>query len=137
MTDDRAMSPDDAATESAIVDDAGIGRRGKLGRLSIVITIVIAIIFGLFYAYNLFWAISNVVGVTTQINSYNVNRVKFGLEAVSTPWVVLIADVLISPVVYALAFFLGRRQTIFVKIVYFFLGLAVVAAVLLTLIALA
>lgn len=133
MTDTSPNSTPDAAIENAIAVDTAESRTGKLGWLSIGFIIL----FGLFYAYDLFEAISNVVGVTSQINAYNVDRVKFGLTPVSTPWPLLILDLVVSPVVFVLAFLIGRRRTVFIKIIVFAIGLTVVAAVSLTLIALA
>ena len=131
MTDDNTSGAD-AAIERVINDDARASRRGKLGWLSLTI----AILFGLFYAYDLFEAISNVAVLPGDIAAENKVRAAVNLPTHSVPWAILIADLLISPVVYALAFLLGRRHTIFVKSVYFFVGLAVVAAVSLTLVAL-
>ena len=130
MTDNNAAAPD-AATER-VADDprASHGRLGWLG-------LAIAILFGLVYTYDLFEAISNVVGVSTQISEYNTARSKVDLAPVPTPWIVLIIDLLVVPVVYTGAFILGRRRSYFVRAVYFLVGLTVVAAVSLSLVALA
>ena len=130
MTDNNAAAPD-AATER-VADDprASHGRLGWLG-------LAIAILFGLVYTYDLFEAISNVVGVSTQISEYNTARSKVDLAPVSTPWIVLIIDLLLAPVVYTVAFVLGRRRSPFVRTVYFLVGITVVAAVSLSLVALA
>ena len=131
MTDDNAPTSD-AAIERVVADDSRASRV-TLGWPSLAL----AILFGLFYAYDLFEAISNVVGVSTQINEYNIARSKVGLAAVPTPWVVLIIDLLVPPAVYTAAFLLGRRHSLFVKTVYFLVGLTVVSAVSLSLVALA
>jgi hypothetical protein len=123
----------DAAIENAIALDTAASRTGRLGWLSIVAIVA----FGLFYAYDLFEAISNVVGVTAQINDYNAARVKVDLAPVSTPWLVLILDLIVSPLVFTIAFLIGRRHTVFIKIIAFAIGLTVAAAASLTLIALA
>ncbi len=123
----------DEAIDDVIEDDAQASRRGRLGWLSLTV----AILFGLFYAYDFFEAISNVVGVTAQINEYNAARGKVDLAPVPTPWALLIVDLLLAPVAYALAFFLGRRNSVFTKILIFSVGLTVVAALTLSVEALA
>ena len=129
MTDDATT---DAAIERVIDDESRASRSGPLGWLGITI----AILFGLFYAYDLFEAISNVAVLPGDIMAENTVRAAVGLGAASIPWAILIADLLISPVVYVAAFLLGRRRSVFIKIVCFFVGLSVVAAVSLTLVAL-
>ncbi|HEY0260742.1 MAG TPA: hypothetical protein VGC18_12935 [Lacisediminihabitans sp.] len=100
-------------------------------------TIVIAILFGLFYVYELFAAISNVVGVSTQIGQYNAARVAVDLAPVATPWTWLVVDLLLAPVVYTIAFLLARRRTVFGTVLVFLVGLAVVSALTLSVEALA
>ncbi|MCU1556081.1 MAG: hypothetical protein JWN09_76 [Microbacteriaceae bacterium] len=129
MTDDATT---DAAIERVIDDESRVSRSGPLGWLGLTI----AILFGLFYAYDLFEAISNVAVLPGDITAENTVRAAVGLGAANIPWAILIADLLISPVVYVAAFLLGRRRSVFIKIVCFFVGLSVVAAVSLTLVAL-
>ena len=114
-------------------ENAAVRRGGQFGWLSITI----AIAFGLFYVYNLFEAISNVVGVTSQINLYNQARAVVKLDPVPTPWVWLVIDVLLAPVAFALAFVLGRRQPVLLKVLLFAIGLTLVAAMTLSVEALA
>jgi len=90
---------------------------------------IIAVVFALLYAYDLFEAIANLVELPLVYDAYN-------LDAASIPWWLLIAGVLLPPVVYALALLLGRRQTVFGRAVILLLGLAVVAALSLGVIAL-
>lgn len=99
--------------------------------------LTIAILFGLFYAYDLFEAISNAVGVPAQINGYNAARATVQLDPVPIPWGWLVVDVLVAPVVYVLAFLLGRRRSVAIAALIFFIGLTVVSAVTLTAVALA
>ncbi len=99
--------------------------------------LTIAILFGLFYVYDLFEAISNVVGVTSQINLYNQARSVVKLAAVPIPWLWLVIDVLLAPVVYVLAFLVGRRRPLLVRALIFLVGLTVAAAMTLSVEALA
>ena len=124
-----AGSPDDTAVKA----DAATSRSRRIGWLSLTI----AILFGLFYVYDLFEAISNVVGVTSQINLYNEARAVVKLAPVPIPWGWLVIDVLLAPVVFALAFVIGRRKAVLLKVLLFVIGLTLVAATTLSVEALA
>ncbi len=130
MTD---TDPAETPLETERDGNATASRAGRLGWLSITI----AIVFGLFYVYNLFEAISNVVGVTSQINLYNQARAVVKLDPVPIPWVWLVIDVLLAPVAFALAFVLGRRRPVLLKVLLFVIGLTLVAAMTLSVEALA
>jgi hypothetical protein len=99
--------------------------------------VAVAILFGLFYVYDLFEAISNTFGVTAQIAAYNETAASFGLDPVAVPWAVLVAGMLLPPVVYAGAYLTGRRWPVLRQALVFFLGLATVAALTLSLTTLA
>jgi hypothetical protein len=136
MTDvDPNDSPDSPGTplETAIDVDAATSRSGGIGWLSLTI----AILFGLFYVYDLFEAVSNVVGVTSQITLYNEARAVVKLDPVPIPWVWLVIDVLLAPVVFALAFIIGRKKTVLLTVLLFVIGLTLVAATTLSVEALA
>lgn len=113
--------------------DTAAGRTGRLGWLSLAV----AVLFGLFYVYDLFEAISNVVGVTSQINLYNEARAVVKLASVPIPWVWLVIDVLLAPVVFVLAFIIGRRKPVLLTVLTFVIGLTLVAATTLSVEALA
>lgn len=119
------MTDSPSPIEEAINDDAATSARGKLGWLSITV----AAIFGLFYAYYLWDAISTTVELSS---SYTGN----GLDTSAVPWGLAIAGLLIMPVVYGLAFVIGRRHNVFGKALIFVIGLAAAAALSLTVIAL-
>ncbi|MFM9920946.1 hypothetical protein [Lacisediminihabitans sp. H27-G8] len=128
MTDPTPVDPVSPAPEP----DATPGR-ARIGWLGLTI----AILFGLFYVYDLFEAISNVVGVTSQITLYNEARAVVKLDPVPIPWGWLVIDVLLAPVVFALAFIIGRRKTVLLKVLLFVIGLTLVAATTLSVEALA
>ena len=129
---DLPDSPD-SSLETAVTADAATSRSGRIGWLSLAI----AILFALFYVYDLFEAISNVVGVTSQINLYNEARAVVKLDPVPIPWGWLVIDVLLAPVVFALAFVIGRRKMVLLKVLLFVIGLTLVAATTLSVEALA
>ena len=91
-------------------------------------TIALAAAFGILYAYDLWEAVSNAVSLPQVYSVY-------GLDPADVPWTLLIAGILLPVVVYAIAFLLGRRRTLFAKTVLFAVGLALVAVVSLDLIA--
>jgi hypothetical protein len=123
----------DAAVENIVAEDSRASRRGRLTPLSIGV----AILFGLFYAYDLFEAISNTVGVTAQISDYNVLKAAAGQAQVAVPWLLLIVDLAAPVIIYVVAFLLGRRHSALIKAAIFLIGLMTVSAVSLSLVALA
>ena len=83
--------------------------------------LVVAAQFGLFYAYDLWEAVSPFVALPAFYDAYG-----YGSENV--PWWLLWIGVLIPPVVYAVAFSIGIRHNLVGKLLIFLVGLAVVAA---------
>ncbi|CAN5259309.1 hypothetical protein BH09ACT1_BH09ACT1_29460 [soil metagenome] len=100
-------------------------------------SVAIAILFGLLYAYDLFSAISNVVGVTSQLGNYNAQRAVVKLDPVPVPWVWLVIDLIAPPVLFGFAFVLGRRRTVVERFVIFLIGFGALSALSLSVIALA
>ena len=114
MTD--SVSSSDNPIEEVVADDAREAARGRYGWLSLVV----AALFGLFYAYDLWEAVSNLVALPGFYDAAG-----FGSENV--PWWLLWIGVVIPPVAFILAFVLGRRRNVFGKALIFLVGLAVVA----------
>ena len=85
------------------------------------VTLTIAIFFGLFFAWDVWEAVTNLVGL---------NLAAQGLDTQLNggAWAVLIGGVLLPVVVYALAFRLGRGRTAVARAVLFLVGLCLVAA---------
>ena len=133
IPDAGTTSDTDSSRGTAVKADAAPRRFARIGWLSLTI----AILFGLFYAYDLFEAISNVVGVTSQITLYNEARAVVKLDPVPIPWGWLVIDVLLAPVVFALAVFIGRRRAVLLRVLLFVVGLTLVAAATLSVEALA
>lgn len=99
-----------------IADDKREAGRGRYGWLSLVV----AALFGLFYAYDLWEAVSNLVALPSYYDMA-------GIGSENVPWWLLWAGVIIPILVFVLAFVLGRRQNVFAKALIFLLGLAIVA----------
>lgn len=77
-------------------------------------SIAIAVVFGLLYAYVLWNAVGNLVNLPKELGEL-------------TPWWLLIVDVAVPVLSFAVAFVLGRRATVAARILFFFIGLTVVA----------
>lgn len=102
-----------------------------------VVFLAVAIAFGLLYAYDLFEAIASAVSVVAQIGGYNEFAAEMGLEATAVPWAILIANILLAPIAYTGAFLIGRRHSVPTAALVFLGGLAVVAALTMSLVAFA
>lgn len=81
----------------------------------------LAVLFGLFYAYDVWEAIGNLVGVLQVAAALDTALGALG-------WVVLVGAVLLPIVLFAGAFALGRRRTLLVQAGIYLAGLAASAA---------
>jgi divalent metal cation (Fe/Co/Zn/Cd) transporter len=77
-------------------------------------SMVVAIVFGLLYAYILWSAIGNLIELPKQL-------------AASAPWALLVLDVALPVIAYAAAFWLGRRRPLSGRALLFFVGLTLLA----------
>jgi hypothetical protein len=77
-------------------------------------SIVVAILFGLVYAYILWNAVGNLVNLPKALGEL-------------TPWWLLIVDVAVPVVAFGVAFVLGRRVSVGARALFFLIGLTVVA----------
>lgn len=89
---------------------------------------LVAVIFGLFFAYYLWDAIRSMVELPK-------NYTDLGLTTADVPWWLLIVGVAVPPLVYLLAYLIGRRRNLGIKALTYFAGLAAVAALSLAVIA--
>ena len=111
------VAPTDPTPEQTDERD-GLGLR--------ILTGVIAIVFGLLYAYVLFEAIGNLFNLPSFYHSLGIGPV---------PWWILLCGVAVPVVVFAMAFVLGRRRPVFARVLLFAVGLGVTNALYLSLIA--
>lgn len=121
---DSSIADSENPIEEIVADDERESKRGRYGWLSLIV----AALFGLFYAYDIWEAIGNLFGVPAAYS---------GVFAKYVPWLLLWAGVLIPPVVFAVAVFVGRRRNVFARALIFLVGLAVVACLTLACLALA
>ncbi len=85
------------------------------------VSIVVAFLFALFYAYDVWEAVANLVALPVFYDAY-------GYGAANIPWWLLWVGVLIPVVTYAVAFLAGRRHNALGHALIFAVGLAVTAA---------
>ena len=107
------MTDSTTPVERAIALDDRASRKGRLGWLSLTV----AALFGLFYAYDVWEAVGNLVGVP-----HYYAAVGFGS---STPWILLIAALIFPFVIYVVVFTLGIRRNVGEKVLLMLTGLAV------------
>lgn len=120
-----SIADSDNPVEEILQDDAREAKRGRYGWLSLVV----AALFGLFYAYDLWEALGNLFNLPVAYGSLGI--------ADRVPWWLLWAGVLVPPLVFGIAVLLGRRRNVLGRALIFLVGLAVVAALTLGMLALA
>jgi len=98
-----------------------------------ILPVVVAILFGLFFAYDLFEAITNLVELPAQIGTANEFALENGLQAIDVPWGILIANTVLPVAAFAIAWWAGRGRSLGRQALVFLMALAVVAALTLTL----
>ena len=97
------MSDDTVVTETD-------GRVGRVGRL------IVAIFFGLLFAWALYQAISNAVNVPAFYDAIGIGD--------QVPWWLLILSVAVPPLLYIAAYLVGRRLPLFGQALVFLVALA-------------
>ncbi|MCU1442140.1 MAG: hypothetical protein JWQ59_290 [Cryobacterium sp.] len=84
------------------------------------LAVTIAVFFGLFFAYDAWEAVGNLLGLNAAAGQLGTTLSGFG-------WGVLILGILLPILVFALAFWLGRRRRAGVQALLFFVGLCLSA----------
>jgi hypothetical protein len=82
--------------------------------------VALAVLFGLFYAYDAWEAVGNLVGLSQYASALDTSITPVG-------WVVLIAAILLPVGLFAAAFVLGRRRSLLMQAGFYLAGLAVSA----------
>ncbi|WP_344369628.1 bacitracin resistance protein [Agromyces tropicus] len=83
--------------------------------------LTLAIVFGLFFAYDAWEAVGNLVGMAGVAAA-------LGTMLSTTGWIVLIGAILLPVAIFAIAFLIGRRRGAVVQAALYLAGLAVSAA---------
>ncbi|MDH6236378.1 hypothetical protein [Cryobacterium sp. CG_9.6] len=111
----------DHTSDPGVVSESNTAASASRRRAPRWITLTLAIIFGLFYAYDVWEAVGNLVGVS--LNAQSLDTTLNGLG-----WTVLIWGIVMPVLVFAAAFWLGRRRSIAVQVLLYLVGLATAAA---------
>lgn len=82
----------------------------------------VAVLFGLFFAYDVFEAVGNLVGVVSQANALGGTVVPLG-------WTILIGGLLLPVIAFGIAYWTGRGRRLGEQAVRFLVALCVVAAI--------
>jgi len=120
---------DGSPVEKAIAADDRAARRGRLGWLSLTV----AALFGLFFAYDLWEAIENAI----EVPKLYAQLEAVGLGAGEVPWLLISIGIAIPPLAYVGALLIGLRHNLVGKALIFVVALALVAALSLSVNALA
>ncbi|GAB3605659.1 hypothetical protein GCM10027413_10680 [Conyzicola nivalis] len=95
--------------------------------------LAVALLFALFFAYDLWEAIQNAI----ELPKLYAQLEAVGLPAGDVPWLLIAVGIAIPPLAYVVAFVAGRRHTLAMKALIFLLALVAVAALSLSVNALA
>jgi len=116
----NASDADAAAAADAGTDETStVGTRRRLTPLWIATTL--AVIFGLVYAYDVWEAVGNLVGLSLNAQSLDTQFSAFG-------WIVLVGAVVLPAVLFGIAFWLGRYRAPGSQVLLYVVGLGASAA---------
>jgi hypothetical protein len=97
------------------VDDTSVSRPAT----PLWLAVTIALVFGVFYAYDVWEAVGNLVGLNIYAGQLEVGLTGYGVA-------LLVVGVAVPFLVYATAFWLGRRRGPLAQVVLFLAGFALV-----------
>jgi hypothetical protein len=92
------------------------------------LAVTLAILFGLFYAYDVFEALGNLLGISDFANGLDASINGFG-------WVLLVLGLVLPIAIFATAFTLARQRGPLVQVAFYAVGLGLSAALSLDIIA--
>src|SRR5690606_4987513 len=90
--------------------------------------VTLAVFFGLFFAFDVWEAVGNLVGVSVVASG-------LGTTINAVGWVVLILGILLPLGVFGLSYWIGRRRSPLAQVLLYLAGLGAVAAISLSLLA--
>lgn len=113
----EASVPADAGAEASTdTADAGPATRSAT---PLWLAVTIAVLFGVLYAYDVWEAVGNLVGLNVQASSLGISLTGLGVT-------LLVIALIVPLVVFGLAFWLGRHRGPLQQIVLFLIGYALV-----------
>ena len=93
----------------------------------------VMILFGVVYAWDLFWGLWNFIELQADLANKNEVRALNNFSLIDTPWVPILANLILPIAVFGLALWISRRRSVRILAVMLVAGLGVVAAVSLSL----
>jgi len=93
-----------------------------VGRTPAWLAVTLAVLFGLFYAYDVWEAVGNIVGLSRNAQSLDTQLSGFG-------WTVLIGAIVMPVLLFVAAFWLGRSRAPLGQALLYIVGLCASAAV--------
>lgn len=116
MAEPTSIADSDNPIGEIVADDTRESKRGRYGWLSLIV----AALFGPFYAYDLWEAVGNLINLPPFYDA-----IGYGSENV--PWWLLWIGVALPLVIFLAAFVVGRRRNVGVKALVFLVGLSISA----------
>jgi hypothetical protein len=92
------------------------------------VTAIIAVVFGLVFAFYLYEAISQAISLGQYVTVQNPVLKRVGHQLLSFPWLVIGVYLLLPIVTFVLAILVGRRRSVPIKTGIFVLALAALSA---------
>ncbi len=102
-------------------------------KLGIVVSGIIAVVFGLLFAFYFYESLSQTLQLAAYLAAQNPRLTKVGHPQIAFPWIAIGPLLALPFITYGLAFLIGRRRSVLVAIAIFFMALAVLSATSLTL----
>jgi hypothetical protein len=110
------MTEASASPGRAAADD---GRSVVRPATPLWLAITITVVFGMFYAYDVWEAVGNLVGM-------NIYADGLGIALTGAGWALLVAGIALPLLVFGIAFWLGRRRGPLAQVVLLLVGFALV-----------
>ncbi|SIN71319.1 hypothetical protein [Agromyces cerinus] len=98
---------------------AGVDRTPVRSATPLWLAITIAVVFGVFYAYDVWEAVGNLVGL-------NITANELGVAITGGGWALLVVGIAVPLLVFGTAFWLGRHRAPLAQVVLFLAGFALV-----------
>ncbi|MDQ0892713.1 hypothetical protein [Agromyces ramosus] len=110
-------------TEASVPGDRAdvVDARASRPATPLWLAVTIAVVFGVFYAYDVWEAVGNLVGLNIYAGQLEVALTAYGV-------VLLVVGIVVPLLAYAMAFWLGRRRSPLAQVVLFLAGYALVQA---------
>ena len=117
----EAVEPEQAGERSDVGEQATAAGPAASARPAFFpLRVALAVLFGLFFAYDVWEAVGNLVGLSQYAAALDTSITAVG-------WVLLIAAVVLPIGLFAAAFVLGRRRSLLLQAGFYLAGLAVSA----------